>query len=110
MFARLPKRYSKSALLKSFPRPVSLKIIETFADPGKLAPFFPGFASIVRLDLTDGLRIYFANGNVAHIRPSGNADELRIYAVADTQKRADEIARLGVAEPDGILRRLERAV
>jgi len=42
------------------------------------------------------------------VRPSGNADELRIYAVADTQARADEIARLGVAEPDGILRKLER--
>jgi len=56
------------------------------------------------------VRIYFANGDVAHVRPSGNADELRIYAVADTQARADAIAKAGVAEPDGILRRLERAV
>jgi hypothetical protein len=30
--------------------------------------------------------------------------------VADTQARADEIARLGVAEPDGILRKLEQHV
>jgi phosphomannomutase len=43
---------------------------------------------------------------VAHVRPSGNADELRIYAVADTQQRADEIAEAGVS-PGGILRRLE---
>jgi hypothetical protein len=28
--------------------------------------------------------------------------------VADTQERADAIAALGVREPDGILRRLER--
>jgi len=46
---------------------------------------------------------------VAHIRPSGNADELRIYAVADTQERADAIAAMSVAEPDGILRRMEKA-
>ena len=56
------------------------------------------------------MRIYFSNGDVAHVRPSGNADELRIYAVADTQTRADAITKLGVAEPDGILRRLEKAV
>jgi phosphomannomutase len=54
--------------------------------------------------------VYFENGDVAHVRPSGNADELRIYAVADTQERADAIARAGTAEPDGILRRIERAV
>ena len=41
------------------------------------------------MDYTDGVRILFANGEVAHVRPSGNADELRIYAVADTQRRAD---------------------
>jgi phosphomannomutase len=68
-----------------------------------------GFGRITRLDYTDGVRIQFDNGDVAHVRPSGNADELRIYAVADTQARADEITRMGVAEPDGILRRLEAA-
>jgi len=69
-----------------------------------------GFGAISKLNYTDGLRIYFDNGDVAHVRPSGNADELRIYAVANTRSRADEIARLGVAEPDGILRSLARFV
>jgi len=67
-----------------------------------------GFGAVERLDSTDGLRIWFSNGDIAHLRPSGNADEFRIYAVADTQERADAIAALGVREPDGILRRLER--
>ena len=62
------------------------------------------------MDYTDGVRILFANGEVAHVRPSGNADELRIYAVADTQSRADEIAAMGVEEPAGILRKMEKAV
>lgn len=69
-----------------------------------------GFAPITRLNYTDGVRIIFANGDVAHFRPSGNADELRIYSVADKQERADAIASLGVAEPDGLLRRLERII
>lgn len=67
-----------------------------------------GFSRIARLDYTDGLRIIFANGDVAHVRPSGNADELRIYAVADTQGRANEIVEMSVREPDGLLRTLAR--
>jgi phosphomannomutase len=69
-----------------------------------------GFGLINRLNYADGVRIYFTNGDVAHVRPSGNADELRIYAVADTQSRADAITASGVAEPDGIIRKLERAL
>ena len=39
---------------------------------------------------------------------SGNADEFRCYAVANSQERADSLAGMTVAEPDGILRRMER--
>jgi phosphomannomutase len=116
-FDRLPRRFSRAALLKRFPRDVSQKMVREFSTGGdirkRLEAFFPfaaGFGAIARVDYTDGVRIYFSNGDVAHFRPSGNADELRIYAVADTQERADAIAAMGVAEPDGILRRLEKAV
>lgn len=151
LFARLPKRFSKAALLKNFPRAASLKIIghftpsdarvreivfangrvELFNEDNKplslseieareamnlragLSKFFKpadGFGDITKIDYTDGIRIYFDNGDVAHVRPSGNADELRIYAVANTQERADAIVRSGVAEPDGILRSLAKVV
>jgi mannose-6-phosphate isomerase class I len=66
-----------------------------------------GFAPINRINWTDGLRIHFANHDVAHVRPSGNADELRIYSVADSRDRAEAIVQAGVREPDGLLRRLE---
>ena len=69
-----------------------------------------GFGPVCRINYLDGVRVSFATGDVAHIRPSGNADELRIYAVADTPSRANAIAAVGVAEPDGVLRRLEKAV
>jgi phosphomannomutase len=120
LFARLPRRFSRAALLKKFPRATALKIVDRFSPPAAsqaiqkdLAQFFTpalGFDSISHVDYTDGVRILFANGEVAHVRPSGNADELRIYAVADTQSRADAITAMGVEEPAGILRRMEKAV
>jgi phosphomannomutase len=120
LFARLPKRFSRAALLKQFPRATALKIVSRFSPPAPsdairkdLAQFFApalGFAAIDRVDYTDGVRVLFTNGDVAHVRPSGNADELRIYAVADTQDRADAIAAMGIEEPAGILRRMEKAV
>jgi phosphomannomutase len=68
-----------------------------------------GFDDIVRINVLDGVRVYFNNGDVAHIRPSGNAPQLRIYANSDSQARADQIVELALREPDGILRQLERA-
>lgn len=133
LFDRLPKRFSRAALLKQFPRRIALEIVRRFspADPGvrevvfgpapfnaemdgirrRLSSFFPprqGLGAIAKLNYIDGVRITFDNGDVAHFRPSGNADEFRIYAVADSQARADSIAAGAVAEPDGILRRMER--
>jgi phosphomannomutase len=124
LFAALPKRFSKSGLLKNFPREAGLAIVQRLtpsqqdADDDQhariatsLARVFTRarcFTSVARLDYTDGVRIIFSNNDVAHIRPSGNADELRIYAAADTQSRADTIVAEGIREPDGILRSLQR--
>jgi phosphomannomutase len=52
--------------------------------------------------------VHFANGDIVHVRPSGNADELRVYTVSDSAQRADAMVALSLAEPDGILRHLER--
>ena len=130
----MPKRFSRAALVKRFPRAAGRKLVEEFSlgepeiqdvvfEAGgtiprraetvrrRLQEFFgagDGFWTITRLNFTDGVRITFDNGDVAHFRPSGNADELRIYAVAGTQERADQIAEMAVKEPDGILRRIER--
>lgn len=150
LFAALPPRFSKAALLGRFPRSTSEAILRRFslersriisvrfegerasgrdadgqaldlesATQAELRAIRVDLEAILgrlaagpieTLDWTDGLRAGFANGEIAHVRPSGNADELRIYAVADSQERADAIAALGVAEPDGLLRGLERAV
>ena len=141
LFWGLPKRFSRAALIRNFPKSVSAKMIQLFspADSGANEIFFEpanrsrpshpnpealeirerlsrfltpgaGFSSIRALNYIDGVRAIFENSEVFHIRPSGNADELRVYAVADTQERSDQIAGLAIAEPDGILRQMERAV
>ncbi len=112
LFAQLPKRYSRAALLRNFPRENGKRLVEILSalPPSELEPYFPGFGPVGRVDLTDGVRILFASGEVAHFRPSGNADEFRIYSVADTQPRADEIVAAGIAEPAGIIRAMERVL
>jgi phosphomannomutase len=120
MFRTVATRFSRAGLLKNFPRPVSERIVARFSPPAEeasvreeLSCFFSpqlGFSEIAGLNYTDGVRIIFANGEIAHLRPSGNADELRIYAVADSQSRAEEIVEMALAEPSGVLRRLEALV
>jgi phosphomannomutase len=119
LFNSLPRRFSRAGLLRDCPRTASQRIVASFesTDQGGISAeltehvaryFGPdlGFDGLNRIDYTDGVRMYFNNGDVAHIRPSGNADELRIYAVADTQERADEIVRATAVEPNGVLQRL----
>ena len=48
------------------------------------------------VNYTDGIRILFDNGEISHLRPSGNAPEFRNYAIADSPERAREIVRIGI--------------
>jgi phosphomannomutase len=65
-----------------------------------------GFSEIRSVNVLDGVRIFFAGGEIVHIRPSGNAPQLRVYAVADSQARADAIVKIAIGEPEGVLRHL----
>jgi phosphomannomutase len=56
--------------------------------------FGTAFGPVAALDATDGLRITFVNGEIAHLRPSGNAPELRAYTEADSPERAEEMNRI----------------
>ena len=42
----------------------------------------------VHIDTTDGLRIELNSGDIVHLRPSGNAPELRCYTESNTEQRA----------------------
>jgi phosphomannomutase len=52
------------------------------------AHFHPLASELMSVDQTDGLRMSFNGGDIIHLRPSGNAPELRCYTEADTEERA----------------------
>ncbi|MCA9552047.1 MAG: hypothetical protein KC933_18550 [Myxococcales bacterium] len=67
-----------------------------------------GFGRVLRVNFVDGVRAWFESRDIVHLRPSGNAPQFRIYTVADSQSRADEVVEDAIREPDGTLRRMER--
>lgn len=118
LFAALPRRFTQAGMLNNFPNEVSAKIVQTLEKRDDAAEALIesqftkelGFDEVLSIDVTDGIRIYFDNGDIAHLRPSGNAPQLRIYSNANSQERADEIVAQGVEEPSGILRSIESSI
>lgn len=115
IFNDLPARHTQMGLIDNFPTEVSSHVVtkvtdNPYAAPAFLAKYFStdlGYGKITKLITLDGVRIFFDNGDIAHLRPSGNAPQLRIYSVANTQERADEIVRQAIDE-DGVFRKLQR--
>ena len=129
LWDRLPARFGRAGLIDAIPVAESRAllarlvpqgaVVDTDLKSGEHAAWRPsllllrehfgarqGFGEPVRVNVLDGVRITFQNGDVVHLRPSGNAPQLRVYATADTEARADEIVTLCLKEPDGIVRAL----
>jgi phosphomannomutase len=70
---------------------LGIELLEIKEVIGKYFSAECGFSEIESVNFIDGIRIGFADGNIAHMRPSGNAPEFRIYAEADTLAEAMEI-------------------
>jgi phosphomannomutase len=66
-----------------------------------------GFGSVARVNYLDGIRITFENGDVVHLRPSGNAPEFRFYTEANTPQRARELGEQRVEIVTEIIRHLQ---
>jgi phosphomannomutase len=97
----LPKRYTASDRLQSFANDKSAVLIGQFNRDLTLAAscLAPDAGEILSVNTVDGLRLNFTNGDIVHLRPSGNAPELRCYAEADTADRAQALC-------DGALKRI----
>lgn len=60
----------------------------------KLSGYFVpslGYSEITKINYLDGVRIYFSNGDIVHLRPSGNAPEFRFYTEAACAARAEQM-------------------
>ena len=90
----LPPRYTASDRLQDFPVERSRELLQRLAASKAAQTDLLGVlcGEPIETNQTDGLRITFANGEIIHLRPSGNAPELRCYAEADSQQRAATLA------------------
>ena len=101
LLATLPSRFTRSDRLAEIPTAQSHAKIDALRK--NIIPELQelGFLEICgplqHTDQTDGLRMTFESGDIIHLRPSGNAPELRVYVEADTPKRADALLALGMS-------------
>lgn len=92
LFKALPKRFTASDRIKEFPTEKSKAKVSEIAEKN-LGEFYFGKISgkIVSTDSTDGFRMTFENGDIIHLRPSGNAPELRCYVECDSAQAAEDL-------------------
>ncbi|WP_432459140.1 phosphomannomutase [Agarivorans sp. QJM3NY_25] len=88
----LPQRFTDSDRIQNFATAKSQQIVADGVKDPQLLIQQLGFVGldVVSVDTTDGLRIELTNQLIMHLRPSGNAPELRCYAEAATAEQAIE--------------------
>jgi phosphomannomutase len=93
LVATLPARHTASNRLEEVATDWSQHFVAGLSeDASGRAAFFAGKTESAT-DRTDGLRVTFTDGTVIHLRPSGNAPELRCYAEADAAEAAETLVR-----------------
>lgn len=85
--------------LQDVPQERSGPFVATLAgDANARAAFLAAFGGEeAACDLTDGVRMTLTDGRVLHVRPSGNAPELRLYVEAQGAQAAEDLLATGLA-------------
>lgn len=95
MVTALPSRFTAADRLQGIPTEASAQFLQGMSsDVSKRTAFFETASPEADVDLTDGLRVTFENGEIVHLRPSGNAPEFRCYTEAPSFARASELLAL----------------
>ena len=92
---QLPCRYTHSDRLQNVSLEQSHKIIEMGTENPQSLLNAIGLQSEIAasVDTTDGIRITLGSRCIVHLRPSGNAPELRCYAEANSLEFAQFIVK-----------------
>ena len=90
LVASQPPRFTAADRLQEVPTEISQALVQKLdTNAGDLADFVGQMNGVpVSVDRTDGLRITLEDGRIVHLRPSGNAPELRLYVEADSPDAA----------------------
>jgi phosphomannomutase len=86
----LPQRYTHSDRIQNFATEKSSSILDQAKEDPQQFINKLGFNNytVKNVNLTDGLRVLLVNGDIIHLRPSGNAPELRCYAESEQLEQA----------------------
>jgi len=98
LLADLPQRFTASDRIQDFPVANSRALLDRLESDAAAYRGIWGaeLGELASRDLTDGLRLSFENGEIVHLRPSGNAPELRCYAEAASMRRAEALVKLSL--------------
>lgn len=99
LVASEPARFTAADRLQEVPTERSMALVKSFDESTqKRAEFLSAFDGVeVSTDRTDGLRMTLLDGRIVHLRPSGNAPELRLYVEADSVVQADKTLATGLS-------------
>jgi phosphomannomutase len=79
----LPARYTANGRLQGVERARMVELLEA------LPPDW--LAEVVAIDRRDGVRLTLPGEEIVHLRPSGNAPEMRVYVEAVSEERAEAL-------------------
>lgn len=93
LLAELPPRFTYSNRVQNFATSKSKSIIASAQENPQEFIERIGFVDlhVQSVDTIDGLRLTLSDGSIIHLRPSGNAPELRCYAEADNIIKAEKL-------------------
>jgi phosphomannomutase len=97
LLAELPTRYTASSKIDDFATEDSQEILKAILAGESdlldniISEYFEGKTSVESIDTTDGVRVTLANQDVIHLRPSGNAPELRCYTESSSEEKAQKL-------------------
>lgn len=91
-FAGLALPVALSDRIENFQTATSQALVADLSnDATACERFFAPIGRPVGIDLTDGLRVTLEDGSIVHLRPSGNAPEMRIYSEAASEDLGREL-------------------
>lgn len=97
LIEKFPQRFVYSQSLKGFPTEMSQKILQTISQDNPATrkaakKIFDLPADVEKINFLDGVRMFLKNGEIVHIRPSGNSPELRVYCETASFQRSRQLA------------------
>jgi len=94
LVSALPQRYTASDRLQNFATEKSQSLLDKWSKtPEDMLLTLKLSETLASADTTDGLRVTCQSGNIIHLRPSGNAPELRCYVESDDVATANQLVK-----------------